>query len=74
MNFDYTEVLRQLTASLAYQLWEQRGRPDGTPETDWQEAERLISSELSSLGLDGPPIGLRTGPKEGAFRSSTLVM
>jgi hypothetical protein len=71
LNVDYTEFFRQLTATLAYQLWEQRGRPAGTPETDWQEAERLISSELSSLGSDRPSIGFRTGPKEGAFRLST---
>jgi hypothetical protein len=68
MNLDYTEILRQLTATLAYQLWEQRGRPHGTPETDWQEAERRISSELNS---DLPLIGFRTGPKEGVFRLST---
>jgi hypothetical protein len=67
MNGDYTEFLRRLTATLAYQMWEQRGRPYGTPETDWQEAERLISSELSSLDSDGPSIGFRTGPNEGAF-------
>jgi hypothetical protein len=71
MNVDYTEFLRQLTASLAYQLWEQRGCPDGTPETDWQAAERLISSELSSLGSGPLSIGFRTGPNEDAYHLST---
>ena len=29
-------------ALLAYALWEQRGRPVGSPEEDWVRAERLI--------------------------------
>jgi hypothetical protein len=30
-------------AILAYELWEGRGRPIGDPETDWFEAERLVT-------------------------------
>lgn len=33
---------------LAYTLWEQRGRPDGSPEIDWQEAERLMQSSSAN--------------------------
>jgi Protein of unknown function (DUF2934) len=29
-------------AKLAYTLWEQRGRPFGSPEVDWLEAERNL--------------------------------
>jgi hypothetical protein len=29
-------------AVLAYQLWEARGCPEGSPEIDWYEAERAI--------------------------------
>jgi hypothetical protein len=29
--------------NLAHALWEARGRPSGSPETDWFEAERLLS-------------------------------
>jgi hypothetical protein len=29
-------------STLAYQLWEERGRPDGDPELDWYEAERQL--------------------------------
>jgi Protein of unknown function (DUF2934) len=29
-------------AVLAYRLWEERGRPDGDPEWDWYEAERMV--------------------------------
>ena len=26
----------------AFYLWEQRGRPDGSPEVDWERAEREL--------------------------------
>lgn len=29
---------------LAYQLWEARGRPNGSPERDWLDAERQLSA------------------------------
>jgi hypothetical protein len=32
-------------AALAYQLWHARGCPDGSPETDWFQAERELSSQ-----------------------------
>ncbi len=35
---------------LAYQFWEERGRPFGSPEEDWLKAEREFEG-----GLTGPP-------------------
>lgn len=35
-------------AILAYQLWEERGRPDGSAEQDWLEAERQLHSRSSA--------------------------
>jgi hypothetical protein len=29
-------------AQLAYRLWEERGRPEGSPEYDWFLAEELL--------------------------------
>ncbi len=29
-------------ARLAYQIWEERGRPSGSAEADWYEAERQL--------------------------------
>ena len=29
-------------ASLAYQLWQQRGCTDGSPEVDWERAMRVL--------------------------------
>ncbi len=43
----------------AYELWEARGRPDGTPAEDWYEAEALLQHETLS-----PPRGVRYGLKE----------
>ena len=31
----------------AYQFWEARGRPWGTPETDWFQAEQELSTGAS---------------------------
>lgn len=30
----------EVTAILAYRLWEKRGRPVGSPDLDWFEAEK----------------------------------
>ena len=30
-------------AALAYQLWQDRGRPVGSPDVDWFRAERELS-------------------------------
>ena len=40
-------VDREAIEHLAYQLWEERGRPIGSPEVDWFRAEQephLVSS------------------------------
>ena len=36
---------RSEIAHLAYQLWEERGRPDDAHEQDWLEAERRLKEE-----------------------------
>jgi hypothetical protein len=33
---------REEIARLAYQIWEERGRPIGSAEVDWYEAERQL--------------------------------
>ena len=35
-------------AELAYQLWEARGRPHGTAELDWHEAERQLGGSTAT--------------------------
>jgi hypothetical protein len=33
-------------AALAYELWRQRGCPEGSPDDDWYEAERKLQPEM----------------------------
>jgi hypothetical protein len=35
----------------AYELWEKRGRPIGSPEVDWFAAEQAVYSSLLASGL-----------------------
>jgi hypothetical protein len=37
-------------AKLAYQLWSQRGKPEGSPEVDWFHAEHLLRSGDAIIG------------------------
>ena len=46
--------LRDLTpdgriSHLAYQFWQQRGRPFGSPEIDWTHAEYQIKRDMEPL-------------------------
>ncbi len=45
------EDRHEFVAKLAYKLWEQRGRPLGSPEVDWFAAERAVYSALVASGL-----------------------
>jgi len=35
-------------ANLAYQLWQERGSPIGSPEEDWYRAEELLGTGAGS--------------------------
>ncbi len=48
------EDRHEFVAKLAYQLWEERGRPFGSPEVDWFAAERAAYSSLVASGLVTP--------------------
>jgi len=48
------EDRHEVVAKLAYQLWEGRGRPFGSPEVDWFAAERAVYSSLVASGLVTP--------------------
>lgn len=39
-----TESRRENIEALAYQFWEERGRPIGSPEEDWFRAEAEVGS------------------------------
>ncbi len=48
------EDRHEFVAKLAYKLWEERGRPFGSPEVDWLAAEQAICLRLVALGLVAP--------------------
>ena len=48
------EDRHEFVSKLAYKLWEERGRPFGSPEVDWFAAERAVYSSLVGSGLVAP--------------------
>jgi Protein of unknown function (DUF2934) len=49
------EDRHEFVAKLAYQLWEERGGPFGSPEVDWFAAEQAVYSSLLASGLIASP-------------------
>ena len=39
---------RDVIAALAYQLWQERGCPIGSPEEDWRKAEEQLRRGIAS--------------------------
>jgi hypothetical protein len=56
-------------ATLAYQLWVDRGRPDGSDQEDWLRAEAMLKNAIASnrerleKGSSIPPCDTRTDPE-----------
>lgn len=48
------EDRHEFVAKLAFRLWEERGRPFGSPEVDWFAAERALYLSLLASGLAAP--------------------
>jgi hypothetical protein len=48
------ESRHEFVTKVAYKLWEERGRPFGSPEVDWFAAERAMYSALVASGLVAP--------------------
>jgi DUF2934 family protein len=44
----------EFVQKLAHRLWEERGRPLGSPDIDWFAAERAVYSSLVASGLIVP--------------------
>lgn len=51
------EDRREVVQELAYQHWERRGRPFGSPEVDWFAAEDALRSYLLASGVELAPDG-----------------
>jgi hypothetical protein len=53
-NFRAESSMNQTISDLAYALWQSRGCPEGTAESDWAEAERqFLSTRTPSPDIDG---------------------
>ena len=50
----FGESRHEFVARLAYQHWERRGMPLGSPEIDWFAAERAAYGSLVASGLVSP--------------------
>ena len=46
------ECRHEIVLELAYQHWERRGRPFGSPEVDWFAAENALRSYLLASGVE----------------------
>lgn len=57
----------ELTARLAYQFWERRGRPWGSPEADWFAAGKALVRAQRDLKPGLPLYGIALEANEGPF-------
>jgi hypothetical protein len=48
----YGEDRHELMQKLAYQHWEERGSPLGSPEVDWFAAEKFARTYLLASGIE----------------------
>jgi hypothetical protein len=44
-------IQQQAVANLAYELWQQRGCPEGSPEEDWNRAEQTLQATRTQSAL-----------------------
>ena len=52
-DFAY-ESRHEFVERLAHKLWEQRGRPVGSPDIDWFAAEQAVYASLVASGMITP--------------------
>jgi hypothetical protein len=58
----------EFLARLAYQYWESRGMPLGSPEVDWFAAERALSRSLVASGLVSPSVSNQQDMEQEIYR------
>ncbi len=51
----YGEDRHELVQKVAYQLWEKRGSPLGSPEMDWLAAEKIVRAYPLASGIELEP-------------------
>ena len=58
----------ETTRELAYEYWERRGRPFGSPEIDWSAAEKALASSHGQSREEFSLSSVRVEPDEGPYR------
>lgn len=48
----FEPLIEKEIAQRAYEYWIERGRPFGSPETDWYRAVEEVHRELSARGIE----------------------
>ena len=66
-DFSY-ESRYEFVERLAYELWEQRGRPLGSPDVDWFAAEQAVYASLVASGMITPSPNDRQNMREIIYR------
>lgn len=60
MTSEDTGDLDSRTRKLAYELWEQAGKPDGQDQEFWERARQIVSSEATPDGRPQTPSDVLT--------------
>jgi len=64
----FVENPHSVAEKLAYEYWERRGRPLGSPEIDWAAAEKTLASSFRFSAQELPLYSLQMEPCEGSAR------
>jgi len=60
---------QKLISELAYQLWEKRGRPFGSPEVDWYAAKKALACSTQGLEAEYSLYCFSMEPDEVQYRA-----
>ncbi len=60
--------LSELTRTLAFENWERRGRPHGSPQVDWAAAEKALTPSDKHLEEEFSLCGLKLEADEKSYR------
>lgn len=71
MNNTVEKNRHEITKKLAFDYWERRGRPIGSPEVDWIAAEQLLAKTQEHSGDEFSLCSLRLEPDERPYRSTS---
>jgi len=72
MNDFFAVGIHEHTAKLAFEYWERRGRPLGSPEIDWSAAEKALASSRGNSEEDSSLNSLRLEANEKAESTELL--